>query len=191
MTSSPAASVSPRRLRLATAWLAGCSGCHMSFLDLDLDLLELAAHADLVASPVLSDIKSYPDGVDLCLVEGAVATEEHRAQALWIRSRTTLVVALGDCAIHTNITGLRHRCRHWSDHGSVCSRVIAAPKREERLDPPLPTPLAVVLPLDAVIAVDASLPGCPPEASAIASLLRRWWQGRPLTAPGSRPQRFG
>jgi NAD-reducing hydrogenase small subunit len=23
------------KVRLATAWLGGCSGCHMSFLDLD------------------------------------------------------------------------------------------------------------------------------------------------------------
>lgn len=179
------------RLRLATAWLAGCSGCHMACLDLDLELLELAAHADLVASPVLSDTKRYPAGVDLCLVEGAVATEEHRQQTLVIRSRTTLVVALGDCAIHTNITGLRHRCRHWSAGGPAPSGLTAAPGRDAWLDPPLPTPLVTVLPLDAVIAVDAYLPGCPPRAAAIASLLRRWWQGQPLIEPGSSPQMFG
>ena len=31
------------RVRLATVWLGGCSGCHMSFLDLDEWLIELAA----------------------------------------------------------------------------------------------------------------------------------------------------
>ncbi|MCB0227634.1 MAG: NADP oxidoreductase, partial [Anaerolineae bacterium] len=29
-------------MRLATAWLGGCSGCHMSFLDLDERLIDLA-----------------------------------------------------------------------------------------------------------------------------------------------------
>src|SRR5215475_4231384 len=59
------------RLRLATVWLGGCSGCHMSFLDLDEDLIELAGKIDLVYSPVI-DVKEYPLDVDVCLVEGAV-----------------------------------------------------------------------------------------------------------------------
>ena len=36
------------RLRLATVWLGGCSGCHMSFLDLDEWLIDLAGQVDLV-----------------------------------------------------------------------------------------------------------------------------------------------
>lgn len=179
----------PVRLRLASAWLAGCSGCHMSFLDLHLELLELAVHADVVASPVLNDAKHYPEDVDLCLVEGAVATEEQRQQARLIRARTALVVALGDCAIHTNITGLRHRCPPGSGWDPAAG--TGRPDASGRLDPPLPTPLARVLPLDAVIPVDVHLPGCPPQAAAIAALLRRWWQGQPLIEPGCPPQRFG
>ena len=54
------------KLRFATVWLAGCSGCHMSFLDLDEWLFELAAHVDVVFSPVASDIKEFPEGVDVC-----------------------------------------------------------------------------------------------------------------------------
>ena len=33
----------PRKPRIATAWLGGCSGCHMSFVDLDERLIEIAA----------------------------------------------------------------------------------------------------------------------------------------------------
>src|SRR4051812_7908907 len=61
------------KLRLATAWLDGCSGCHMSFLDMDERLLELAALVDVVYSPII-DTKDFPDNVDIALVEGAVAS---------------------------------------------------------------------------------------------------------------------
>ena len=46
------------RPRVATVWLAGCSGCHMSFLDLDERLLELAARIDLVFSPIADGRRS-------------------------------------------------------------------------------------------------------------------------------------
>src|SRR5208282_6488021 len=41
----------PALLRLATAWFGGCSGCHMSFLDLDEFLIDVAGKVDLVYSP--------------------------------------------------------------------------------------------------------------------------------------------
>ena len=64
------------KIKLATAWLGGCSGCHMSFLDLDEWLINLATQVDIVYSPIV-DIKEYPEGVDIVLVEGAIANEEH------------------------------------------------------------------------------------------------------------------
>ena len=66
------------RLKLATVWLGGCSGCHMSFLDLDEFLIDLADQADVVYTPIM-DVKEYPEGVDVALVEGAIANEEHLA----------------------------------------------------------------------------------------------------------------
>ena len=41
------------KLKVATAWLDGCSGCHMSFLDMDERLLELAELIDIVYSPLV------------------------------------------------------------------------------------------------------------------------------------------
>jgi NAD-reducing hydrogenase small subunit len=83
------------RLRLATVWLGGCSGCHMSFLDLDEWLLELAALADVVYCPLI-DVKEYPEGVDAVLVEGAVANEEHDRMIRLVRARTKVLVSFGD-----------------------------------------------------------------------------------------------
>ena len=81
----------PRKIRLATAWLGGCSGCHMSFLDLDDRLIVLLERAELVYSPI-ADIKEFPQEVDVTLVEGAVANVDHLELAHQIRERSKLVV---------------------------------------------------------------------------------------------------
>ncbi len=75
-----------RKPRIATAWLGGCSGCHMSFLDLDERLIDLAPLVDLVYSPIM-DVKEFPEDVDVTLVEGAVANEENLHQLKLIRER--------------------------------------------------------------------------------------------------------
>src|SRR5690349_16239689 len=92
---------------LATIWLDGCSGCHMSFLDMDERLLELTDKADLVYSPLV-DHKVFPDHVDLCLVEGAVSSEDDLHRILMVRERTTTLVSLGDCAVTANVPGMRN-----------------------------------------------------------------------------------
>src|SRR6266540_2042514 len=87
--------------RLATVWLGGCSGCHMSFLDLDEWLIDLAEKVEVVYTP-LADVKTYPDEVDVCLVEGAVANDENLEMARRVRAATRFVVSLGDCAVTGN-----------------------------------------------------------------------------------------
>src|SRR5689334_4735722 len=96
-----------RRPRIATAWLGGCSGCHMSFLDLDERLLELATMVDVVFTPI-ADTKDFPEDVDVTLVEGAVANEDHLEMLARIRARSRVVAALGDCAVTGNVTALRN-----------------------------------------------------------------------------------
>src|SRR5918912_1362271 len=91
------ATKSGRKPRVATVWLGGCSGCHMSLLDLDERLLELAAAADVVFSPI-ADVKQFPRNVDVTLVEGALANEDHLEMILTVRQCSKLVLSLGDCA---------------------------------------------------------------------------------------------
>src|ERR1700753_44947 len=95
------------KLKLATVWLDGCSGCHMSFLDLDERLLEIGGLVDLVFSPLV-DFKEYPEDVDLALVEGAVGSVEDQHKIKKIRSRTKFLVAMGDCAVTGNVSAMRN-----------------------------------------------------------------------------------
>src|SRR5690606_17819512 len=93
---------------LATVWLDGCSGCHMSFLDIDERILDLAAQADLVYSPLV-DAKEFPEMVDITLIEGAVSSEEDYHKIQKVRAHTQLLVSLGDCAVTANVPAMRNR----------------------------------------------------------------------------------
>ena len=95
------------RVRLATVWLDGCSGCHMSFLDIDHRLLEIADQVELVYSPLV-DRKDFPDEVDVTLVEGSVSSEEDLEKIRHIRQHTKLLISLGDCAVTGNVPSLRN-----------------------------------------------------------------------------------
>ncbi len=148
-----------RRPRFATVWLGGCSGCHMSFLDQDHRLFDLANSADLVYSPFI-DIKEFPEQVDVTLVEGAVACDEHQRMIERVRVATRTLVALGDCAVTGNVTALRN-CL------GTARQAIAATYGNWQPARPLPILLDQVLPLHRVVPVDFFLPGCPPDPELI------------------------
>ncbi|MEB3264624.1 MAG: oxidoreductase [Synechococcus sp.] len=195
--SPPPAAGSPGRLRLATVWLAGCSGCHMSLLDLDEFLFDLATVADIVFSPVASDVKVFPPGVDLCLVEGAVANADNLALARELRARSRLVVSFGDCAISANVPGMRNL---WCDTGAGSRDAVLERGYVELADSGaqhphapgiVPELLERVLPLHEVIPVDFFLPGCPPSAARIRAFLEPLLRGETPVQQGSEQLRFG
>jgi NAD-reducing hydrogenase small subunit len=174
------------RPRLATVWLDGCSGCHMSFLDMDERLLELGQRAELVYSPLV-DHKDYPEGVDVCLVEGAVASEEDLARIRLVRERTRTLVSFGDCAVTANVPSMRNPI-------GALPLLNRAYLENATLNPQVPTEvvptlLPKALPVHRVVDVDVFLPGCPPSADLIWAALGELLAGRiPDTA---RIARFG
>jgi len=171
---------------MATVWLDGCSGCHMSFLDIDERILDLAARADLVYSPLV-DRKDFPEMVDITLVEGAVSNEEDLAKVRKIRAHTRVLVSLGDCAVTSNVPGMRNPFTVQSilDRAYVDNVTIPhAPPNS--VIPPL---LDRVRPVHEVVPVDVFIPGCPPSADSIFKILLDLLDGQ-ATEPG-RVSRFG
>jgi len=147
-----------KSIRLATVWLSGCSGCHMSLLNMHQELLEILALCELVYSPLM-DSKEFPAAVDIALVEGAVANAENREMARIIRQRTGVVISLGDCAVNGNVSALRNP-------GGLAA-TLAKSYGETIWQPELNRLETCVLPLHQVIRVDAFLPGCPPDPALI------------------------
>jgi NAD-reducing hydrogenase small subunit len=164
--------------RIATAWLAGCSGCHMSFVDMDERLIDLAPLVDLVYSPIM-DVKEFPVDVDATLVEGAVANDDNLHQLKLIRERTKVLVSFGDCAVTGNVTAMRNPLRRAEAvlKRAYIENVDLNPRRPA--DPGVvPVLLDRVRPVHEVVPVDVFLPGCPPSADLIHFVLTELVAGR-------------
>jgi NAD-reducing hydrogenase small subunit len=158
----------------------------MSFLDLDERLIALAGLVDICYSPI-ADVKEFPEGVDITLVEGAVANEDHLRDLRLIRRRTKTLIAFGDCAVTGNVTAIRNlfsvedilqRAYREAD------LVVGVPTGNDFV----PTLLDRVLRVQDVVAVDHFLPGCPPSADTIHDFLLDLLAGR---TPVSEGRRFG
>lgn len=168
------------RLKLATVWFGGCSGCHMSFLDLDEALIGLAEKVDIVFSPVV-DTKEYPKNVDLVLIEGAVCNEEHVEMAHKIRERTKLIVAFGDCAVTGNVTAMRNQLGLGNAENVLQRAYIELAdvnKQIPQLKGIVPALLERVSPVHEIVHVDYFLPGCPPPAARIKSFITQMLEGK-------------
>lgn len=168
---------------VATVWLDGCSGCHMSLLDMDERILDIFGRADLVYSPLV-DAKEYPEHVDVCLVEGAVSSEEDLHKIKLVREHTDTIVAFGDCAVTSNVPGMRNPIgvealmdRSYRENVTLNAQLPSV------IVPPL---LPEATPVHKVVKVDVFLPGCPPSADLIYTLLDDLLEGRAPEAIGSR-----
>jgi NAD-reducing hydrogenase small subunit len=175
------------KVRVATIWLSGCSGCHMSFLDQDEALIDLAKQIQLVYSPIV-DVKVFPEDVDVTLIEGAVANEDQEELLKYARTRTKILISLGDCAVTGNVTGLRNA---WTDSPeAVLKRAyIETADVNPQIPTDVPTLLPKALPLHEVVKVDYYIPGCPPPAELINWVISQLMRGQPVNMEGK--SKFG
>lgn len=164
------------KVRVATMWFSGCAGCHMSLLDVDEVLIDLAGRIEFCNSPV-TDLKVFPeDGVDVTLIEGAVANEEHLELVKQAREKSKILIALGDCAVTGNVPALRNGI-----HPDAMIEEIYGPSRTSNGKLPyevVPRLLDRVRPLHEVVPIDFFLHGCPPPSGVIAKAILALLDGK-------------
>ena len=124
-----------KKVKVATVWLDGCSGCHMSLLDMDAAIISLGRKIDLVYGPLV-DAQEFPDDVDVTLVEGAVSSQDDLNKIQKIRQRTSILISMGDCAVTGNVPGMRNSI----PVQKLLQRVYVDGADEKKTDPHGPRP---------------------------------------------------
>jgi len=158
---------------VATTSLAGCFGCHMSLLDIDTDLIDMLDIVEFNKSP-LTDIKTFSKQCDIGLVEGGCANSENIHVLKEFRKKCDILVVFGECAIMGGIPAMRNfvplkECLEEAYIHGVTSEIGAniIPNHED-----IPQLLNNVYPCNEIVKVDYFIPGCPPNANHIWTVVK-------------------
>ncbi len=174
------------RTRIATVSLAGCFGCHMSLLDNDERLVSLVEAVEFHRSPLV-DRKAFSARCALGLVEGGCATDENVEILRDFREHCDVLVSVGDCATMGGIPAMRNgipleEClaEAYRDGATTVNPTGRLPD-----DPELPLLLDRVYPCHEVVHIDHFVPGCPPSADVLWTVIQALLEGRTPELTGS------
>lgn len=168
-----------KKVKVATVWLDGCSGCHMSLLDMDAAIISLGRKIDLVYGPLV-DAQEFPEDVDVTLVEGAISSQDDLNRIQKIRQRTNVLISMGDCAVTANVPGMRNSI----PVQKLLQRIYVDGADERKVIPSdrVPALLSQARPLREFVKVDLSLPGCPPPSRTIVGVINDLLDGKKADA---------
>ena len=170
--------------RVATTSLCGCFGCHMSLLDIDERILQLAEIVDFDRSPI-DDIKHISQRCTVGLIEGGCANEENVEVLREFRRNCDILVSVGDCATTGGLPALRNMVplKECLDEAYIHGPSVHNPAGTVPNDVELPLLLDKVYPAHEVVKIDYHLPGCPPSADTLWAALNALLAGEPLELP--------
>ncbi len=155
---------------IATTSLAGCFGCHMSFLDIDERILDLLEVVEFNKSPI-DDIKKFTKPCDIGLIEGGCGNSENVEVLREFRKHCKILVSLGECAVMGGLPALRNGIpiKEVLEEAYLYGPSVAGNNEEKIMpnDEELPIILDKVYPCHEVVKIDYHLPGCPPTAELI------------------------
>jgi NAD-reducing hydrogenase small subunit len=173
-----------KKPRLATTSLAGCFGCHMSFLDIDERILQVFELVDFDKSPI-DDFKEFTVQCAIGLIEGGCCNEDNVEVLRDFRKHCDVLVSIGDCATMGGIPALRNmvplkECLEeaYLNGPSVYNPSGVIPDNDE-----VPLMLDKVYPAHEVVKIDYYLPGCPPPADTLFAALVALLTDVPLELP--------
>jgi len=165
------------KITVASDWMCGCAGCHMSLLDIDERIITLVQLVTLTSTPITDLKHPAKEGITVGILEGGVNNSASEDVAKMFRERSKVLIALGDCAVFGGVPTMRNTC------GIQEALQRAYVETESTVDGRIPEheDIAVMQEaraLDQVVPVDIYLPGCPPSADAIWFTLTELLAGR-------------
>lgn len=167
---------------IATGHFTGCFGCHMSILDIDERIIDLADIVEFDKSPI-NDIKRFSRPVDVGLIEGGVSNDENVEFLRMFRENCKILIAVGACAITGGVPAMRNtvplkECLEeaYLNGPTIVDGVIPN-------DSEIPIMLDKVYPVHEVVKIDYFLPGCPPSGDTIWAALTALLSGGKVELP--------
>jgi len=162
-----------RKMRVATTSLAGCFGCHMSLLDIDLGILDVLELVEFNKSP-FTDIKKFTEHCDIGLVEGGCCNTDNIEVLREFRKNCDVLVSVGECAIWGGVPAIRNtipveECLREAYLESLTGEddETVIPNHED-----IPKILNKVYPNHEIVKIDYHIPGCPPNANHIWNVVK-------------------
>jgi F420-non-reducing hydrogenase small subunit len=171
------------KLKIGMYWASSCGGCEIALLEIGENILTLAEEADLLFCPCLldfkyDDVRAMPDEyLDVVFFNGGIRNDEQEEIAKLLRRKAKVLVAFGACAHMGGVPGLANL--YTLD--SLLSKAFLEGPSIDNPDKILPDSVyempegivgippmhETVKPLEAVVPVDYTMPGCPPIADRI------------------------
>jgi len=169
---------------LATTSLAGCFGCHMSFLDIDERILELIELVEFNKSPI-DDIKKFTKKCDIGLIEGGCCNSENIEVLKEFRKNCKVLVSMGECAIMGGLPALRNGIpiKECLQEAYLDGPTTVNPEGILPNDKEIPMILDKVYPCHEIVKIDYFMPGCAPNADLIWQTLVALINNKPLDLP--------
>lgn len=170
--------------RIATTSLAGCFGCHMSFLDIDERILQVIELVDFDKSPI-DDFKEFTQQCAVGLIEGGCCNEENVEVLRDFRKHCDILVSIGDCATMGGIPALRNNIdlQECFAEAYLDGPSVYKPSAQIPDDVEIPLILDKVYPAHEVVKIDYYLPGCPPPADTLFAALVALISKEPVELP--------
>jgi sulfhydrogenase subunit delta len=155
MTLTPKTQPKPK---MAVYKFSSCDGCQLSLLNLEDELLDLAAAVDI--SYFLEATRAVKPGpYDIGLVEGSITTPHEAERIKDVRADCKLLVALGTCATAGGVQALRN----FANADEYAQRVYPHPDYLHYLDKS--TSIAENVPVDLIIW------GCPVNKHMVVEVI--------------------
>ena len=144
-------------LNISFVHFASCSGCQLMLLNCEIELPELEKMIDCVDFCLAASPTNEGKKIDLALVEGSISSPGELERLLDLRQRSRWLVAVGSCAMTGGINRF-----DMPERSSALQFVYGEKSDGLEVFPPQP--------VKNFVAVDWSIPGCPPERNDFLEL---------------------